>query len=107
MEGKIETLPCHLLHYGMPDISKQLKNLDRYTRYEADELKKKNRSFGYVKWTLFPLLIFLYRYVYQQGFRDGWRGFFLARYMAFYYFLSHSKLTEIEELNLERSPSGK
>jgi glycosyltransferase involved in cell wall biosynthesis len=107
VSGTVETLPCHLLHFGMPDISKQLKNLDRYTRYEADELKKNNRKFGYLKWLFFPLLIFLHRYLYLQGFRDGWRGFFLARYTAFYYFLSHSKLKEMEVLNLGKSPSGK
>jgi len=39
----------------------------------------------------------------MQGFRDGWRGFFLAVYMAFYYFLSWSKLKEIEVLNLDKN----
>jgi hypothetical protein len=39
-----------------------------------------------------------------QGFRDGWRGFFLAAYAGIYYFLSHSKLLEMETLKLEKSP---
>ena len=43
--GKIEMLDTHIIHHGMPNISKQLRNLDRYTRYEANELIKKNIKF--------------------------------------------------------------
>ena len=35
--GKLDT---YIIHKGMPNISKQLSNLNRYTKYEADELKK-------------------------------------------------------------------
>lgn len=102
--GEIMTLSSHILHYGMPNLSKQIKNLDRYTRYEADELKKKGKQFSCFRWLVFPWLVFGYRYLWQQGFRDGWRGFFLAAYAAFYYFISHSKLKELEELKLDKSP---
>jgi len=40
----------------------------------------------------------------MQGFRDGWRGFFLAIYAGFYYFISLTKLLEIEMLKLKKSP---
>jgi glycosyltransferase involved in cell wall biosynthesis len=46
--GETRTLKHHILHYGMPNISKQLHNLDRYTRYEADELRKHGKRF---RWT--------------------------------------------------------
>lgn len=105
VEGKTEDIETRILHYGMPDISKQIKNLDRYTRYEADELKKRNRRFSWIKWLIYPTLVFLHRYIWLQGFRDGWRGFFLARYAAMYYFISQSKLKELEELGLDKSPS--
>ena len=102
--GTIGILDTHLLHYGMPNISKQLSNLDRYTRYEADELKKGNIKFSFVKWILGPVYIFMRRYFLLQGFRDGWRGLFLAVYASFYFFLSHTKLLEIQLLKLDRSP---
>ena len=95
--GKIEHLDIKIIHNGMPSISKQLENLNRYTRYEADELKHKKIKFSMFRWILSPPLIFLKKYVLQQGFRDGWRGFFLAVYSAFYIFLSHAKLKEIEK----------
>jgi len=102
--GNCKTLPCLIMHYGMPNISSQLKNFDRYTRYEADGKNQKGRSFSYIKWLLFPVLIFLYRFFWLQGYRDGWRGLFLAVYNSFYYFVSQSKLKELEELKLDRSP---
>ena len=104
VSGAIELLDTPLVHYGMPNISKQLINLDRYTRYEADELNKSHKRFSYFKWLIGPPFVFLKRYIYLQGFRDGWRGFFLAIYASFYLFISHTKLLEIELLNLKRSP---
>ena len=35
--GKLDT---YIIHKGMPNISKQLSNLNRYTKYEAEELKR-------------------------------------------------------------------
>ena len=102
--GTIGILDTHLLHYGMPNISKQLSNLNRYTRYEADELKKRNIKFSFVRWILGPVYIFMKRYFLLQGFRDGWRGFFLAIYAGIYLFISHTKLLEIQLLKLKRSP---
>ena len=102
--GAIESLETPLIHHGMSNISKQLSNLDRYTRYEADELIKRNIKFSFMKWILGPIYIFIKRYFILQGFRDGWRGFFLAVYAGIYLFISHAKLKEIEILKLERSP---
>jgi glycosyltransferase involved in cell wall biosynthesis len=104
VSGEIGMLDTPLIHHGMPNISKQLSNLDRYTRYEADELAKKDISFSFFKWIFGPLFIFLKRYIFLQGFRDGWRGFFLAVYASFYIFVSHTKLLEIKLLQLDRSP---
>jgi glycosyltransferase involved in cell wall biosynthesis len=102
--GEVGALDTYLLHDGMPHIKKQISNLDRYTRYEADELQKNNIQFSFIKWILGPLFIFLKRYIYLQGFRDGWRGFFLAIFSSFYIFVSHVKLLEIKLLQLDRSP---
>ena len=97
-------LDTALIHHGMPNISKQLSNLDRYTRYEADELNKSNIKFSFVKWILGPIYIFMKRYFLLRGFRDGWRGLFLAVYAGIYLFISHAKLLEIQLLKLKRSP---
>jgi len=104
--GDVKILNTYIIHQGMPNISKQLSNLNRYTRYEADELKKRNRIFSITRWIISPPLIFLKKYIIQQGFRDGFRGFFLAVYTSFYVFLSHAKLRELEILELQKSKTS-
>jgi len=105
--GNVKVLNTSIIHHGMPNISKQLLNLDRYSRYEADELKKKNKNFSALRWILSPPLIFFKKYILQQGFRDGFRGFFLAAYSSFYVFISHAKLKEMEILGSKRETISK
>jgi glycosyltransferase involved in cell wall biosynthesis len=104
VRGEVQTLKHHIMHYGMPNISKQIRNLDRYTRYEADELRKQGVRFGWSRLILRPWFVFLYRYVWLKGFLEGWRGLIVCAYIGIYDFLSQAKLWELEELRLEQSP---
>jgi glycosyltransferase involved in cell wall biosynthesis len=102
--GRVETLRRDLLHYDIPHLGKPLGNLDRYTRYEADELRKKGVQFRWHQLLVRPLGVFLHRYLWLQGFRDGWRGLVICAYWSMYVFLTRAKLWEMEELSLESSP---
>jgi glycosyltransferase involved in cell wall biosynthesis len=102
--GGIGTLRHHVLHYGMTSISNQLGNMDRYTGYQADELKKRSRQFRWYHLTLRPLAIFAYYYLWQRGFTAGYRGLFIAALNASSDFWAHAKLWEIEALGLDASP---
>lgn len=102
--GKMQTLKGAILHDNMPHITKELRNFDRYTRYEADEMHKQSRRFHWHGLIVRPWIVFIHRFVWLQGFRDGWRGLIYSAYVAMYVFMSHAKLWEIEELGLERSP---
>jgi glycosyltransferase involved in cell wall biosynthesis len=102
--GRIETLRHDLLHYDIPVLAKPLRNLDRYTRYEADELKKHGSQFRWHHLLVRPCGAFLYRYLWLQGFRDGWRGLIICAYWSAYVFFSRAKQWEMEELQLQCSP---
>ncbi len=102
--GEVRELQGAILHQGMPSISKQLANLNRYTRYEADELAKQGRPFSAYRLLLHPWVVFAYRYFWQQGFRDGWRGLLFCAYTAIYTFLVWAKRWEMQELDLDHSP---
>jgi glycosyltransferase involved in cell wall biosynthesis len=103
-KGKVNTLRHHIMHYGMPNISRPLRNLDRYTRYEADEMRKHGTSFRWYRLILGPWLVFFNRYLLMRGFCEGWRGFIVCGYLAVYDFMSQAKLWELEELRLGSSP---
>jgi glycosyltransferase involved in cell wall biosynthesis len=102
--GEVRTLQGAILHQGMPTLARQIANLNRYTRYEADELLKQGRRFSAYRLLIHPWLIFAYRYFFQQGFRDGWRGFIFCAYTAFYSFLVWAKRWELDEIHLDQSP---
>jgi glycosyltransferase involved in cell wall biosynthesis len=102
--GEVRTLQHQILHHGMPYIGRQLRNLDRYTRYEANELRKRGAHFRGPHLVVRPCLVFLHRYLWLQGFRDGWRGFIFSAYVAIYDFLARARFWEMEELGLEWSP---
>jgi len=106
VSGRIDTLATPIHHYGMPDLSKQLSNMDRYTRYEADQMKAEGRRFRARQLLLRPPAVFLRRFLWKRGYLDGWRGFFVSTIIAANCFFAHAKLWELEELNLPKSPRG-
>jgi glycosyltransferase involved in cell wall biosynthesis len=99
--GEVGTFEKHILHYGMTSISKQLTNLDRYSRYQADELKKRGKRFSWTQLTLRPLAIFVYYYFYKLGFTAGYRGFLLSALSVTSDFWTHAKLREPDALHFE------
>jgi glycosyltransferase involved in cell wall biosynthesis len=102
--GTVGTLQRYVLHNDAPTIATRIRNLDRYTRYEADELRKRGRRFRWHDLVIRPWVAFGYRYLWLGGFKDGWRGFICAVYAAMYVFLSRAKLWELDVLDIERSP---
>lgn len=94
VEGETGTLTKHILHYGMPSISKQIVNLDRYTTYERDEKLKSGMRADLFRLLFHPPLVFAYRYLWLRGFLDGWRGLVLAMYTAVYDFVTIVKMLE-------------
>jgi glycosyltransferase involved in cell wall biosynthesis len=104
ISGKIDTLSHSILHNDAPCIAVRIRNLDRYTRYEADELCKKGIRFRWHDLVLRPSVAFFYRYFWLQGFREGWRGFVQCAYTGIYVFLTRAKLWELEVLSVKRSP---
>jgi glycosyltransferase involved in cell wall biosynthesis len=104
VEGEVRTLRHHVLHYGMDSISKQLSNVDRYSRYQADELRKRGKQFSWTQVVIRPLVVFGYYYFWRFGFTAGYRGLLVASVNATYDFWAHAKLWELETLDLPASP---
>lgn len=102
--GQVGQLKHHILHYGMPTIGKQLANIDRYTRYQADELKKRGKRFHWYHLVLRPFGIFAYYYFLKRGFAAGYRGLIVAANITTFDFYAHAKLWELQALNLKVSP---
>lgn len=104
VSGRVETLNHHILHFGMKSISNQLRNLDRYSRYQADELKKRGKRFRWTQLAVRPFAIFAYYFFWTRGFTVGYRGLLIAAINTTFDFWAHAKLWELEKFDLPASP---
>lgn len=104
VEGQVVLLRHHIVHYGMTSISKQLSNMDRYSRYQADELKKRGKRFRWHQLVFRPVLIFARTFFWERGFTAGTRGLLISAINATLDFWTHAKLWEIETFHLDASP---
>jgi glycosyltransferase involved in cell wall biosynthesis len=104
VSGRVGILRCHLLHHGMTSIGKQLGNIDRYSRYQADELNRQGKRFHWHHLALRPFAIFAYYYLWKRGFMAGYRGFLISAINATFDFWAYAKLWEIQAFGLTASP---
>ena len=104
VQGRVGTLQHHILHNGMSSISQQLDNLDRYARYQADQLKKRGKRFRWDHLVFRPFAIFAYYYLWKRGFTAGYRGLIVCAINSTFDFWVHAKLWELETFGLNTSP---
>lgn len=127
--GEAGYLRHEFLHYAYPDLSAWIEKHNRYTTWEAHAMEAKDE--GAVKASLFggpierrrwlkrfgrklplrPTLRFLYSYILQYGFLDGYPGFVMCRLLAWYEFMSLAKFRERRNLaeqgaHEERAPES-
>jgi len=93
----VDDLQNHIIHHDMTDLSAELQQFSRQVVvWESNELKKKNRHWHWWDVTLRPMAIFFLYYFKRSGFREGFRGFYLSVYKAFYSFMTYARLYEME-----------
>jgi glycosyltransferase involved in cell wall biosynthesis len=92
VDGRIETLPGHLLHETMPSLDEAIDKMNRYSSGRAlDQVRSGRRgsfggAIGHALWA------FLRGYLFKRGFLDGQLGLVLALYVAEGTYYRHLKL---------------
>lgn len=79
-----------MTHFNYTDPEQFVEKLNRYTSIEADQAP--DRRAGALRATWAGIREFGLRYVRLGGWRDGWRGYYLSVFMAFYRFLAVAKI---------------
>ena len=115
VQGPTGRLSCEIDHYAFPSVAVFVEKHNRYSNWEARvalsdksapsdsglqsarvaqrrRLKRLGRRLPFRS-----LLRFLYVYLWQRGFLDGWEGYYFARMHAFYEFLSVAKTYELKK----------
>jgi glycosyltransferase involved in cell wall biosynthesis len=94
---RVVQLQHHCIHEDLSDMSSELQQFARQVLiWESKQYFKENRRWRCWNVTLRPLALFLIYYFRHGGFREGFRGFYLSVYRAFYSFMVYSRLYEME-----------
>ena len=111
VQGSTGKLKSIMDHHAFPSIESFVEKHNRYSNWEAIveneqkekadliqhdgvKLKRKLRLF-FRKLPFRPVLRFIYVYIWQKGFLDGWAGYVFARLHGQYEFLSVAKAKEV------------
>jgi glycosyltransferase involved in cell wall biosynthesis len=121
VRGPTGRLHCEMDHYAFPTVEVFVEKHNRYSNWEARVSAERRLSGSAARISsgevgrrrqlkllsqrmpFRPLLRFLYIYVWQKGFLDGWEGYYFARLHAFYEFLSVAKTAEL--MRTKRAPN--
>jgi glycosyltransferase involved in cell wall biosynthesis len=100
VEGaRIKVLPFSgdnaIIHFNYVDSFHFIEKLNRYTSIEAKQAFERGEQITPLRAAVTGLREFLSRYLRAQGFRDGWRGFYLSVFMLFYRIAALAKLQEL------------
>lgn len=84
-----------LIHHNYVDVRQFIEKMNRYTEIEAQDLVSKGRRLSHAAAIASAGREFVRRYFRHRGYRDGWRGFYLAWLMAGYRLVTAAKLEQI------------
>jgi glycosyltransferase involved in cell wall biosynthesis len=113
VQGSTGRLRCEMDHYAFPTVEVFVEKHNRYSNWEARVSVERRLSGSAARISsgevgrrrklkqlsqrlpFRPLLRFLYIFIWQRGFLDGWEGYYFARLHAVYEFLSVAKTYEL------------
>ncbi len=91
IDGDAADLTGDLHHFTCASLEEHAGTMERYTTLAAEELRAQGRRSSALRVILSPPATFLKTYFLQQGFRDGHRGYLIAKMAARYVRLKHQK----------------
>jgi len=79
LRGKIGNLKNEIYHTAYKNLSEHFTRMDLYTSYDAEDLWKKGVRLCPINYPIYlflkPTFIFLRKYIFLGGFKEGVRGF--------------------------------
>jgi glycosyltransferase involved in cell wall biosynthesis len=121
VHGPTGRLKCEIEHDAFPTVEIFVEKHNRYSNWEARvaverelnsakrlshehvDLKRWLKNFA-KRLPFRPTLRFLYIYIWQKGFLDGWHGYHFARLHAIYEALTVAKTFELKQQLKKHSP---
>lgn len=106
VQGRLEDLPGHLLHYTDPTWPHYLAKLRSYSQESARRLYREGRRARLSDLVVRPAYQLLRTYLFQAGFLDGRAGWLLACGSAFHVFSKYAHLWDLHRQDSDAHPHG-
>lgn len=102
VNGPVDTLKGHLIHYTAPTFTRYLVNSNRYTSLTANQFKKQQLKLNLVNWFKYflvkPLSTFIKLYFRHLGILDRFPGFVFAFFSALHWPTAFIKYWQLKKI---------
>jgi len=109
IKGKTAVLKNDVLHYTYDDIQHYFRKFNLYTSFDALALKEQGFRITWLnmpsRFLLRPFGSFLKSYLLQKGWQDGFYGYLVSLYSAFYVMVKYMKLYEMQKVEGTNVPA--
>lgn len=95
VDGPVGYLKTPFQHYNSDNLEQFIQKNNLYTTLEAQKKFEGGERFNPLKTVFSPLRIFLFRYFWLRGYKDGALGLLLSALLALFNLFIHMKLWEI------------
>jgi glycosyltransferase involved in cell wall biosynthesis len=100
LPGRTVRVKADLLHNSFPTIESQLLKIAPYSTAFAKQAHARGKRFSAFNAVFRALWRFVRGYFFKLGFLDGYAGFYIALYQAYFTLYRYTRLKEIEEAQL-------
>ena len=98
VDGSVGRLRHEIRHYSYRDLSDHLARIDRYTTLMATQLLEDGRRAGPLDLVVHAPVAFFRNYLIRRGCVQGVPGLVVSLMNAYYVFLKHAKLWELQSV---------
>lgn len=90
-----EFLNADILHYSYNNLEEVIIQNNKFTTIQAQAMHLQGKKSNWFKILVNPCVAFINGYIFKLGFLEGWRGYFIAKSIAYQTFCKYIKLKSI------------
>lgn len=88
-------LNADILHYSYNSLDEVITQNNKFTNIQAKAMYHQGKKSSWLKILVNPCVAFITGYIFKLGFLDGWRGYFIAKSVAYQTFCKYIKLKSL------------
>jgi glycosyltransferase involved in cell wall biosynthesis len=96
VSGEVREVSEPMNHYSYTSLGQSVEKMNRYSSLLVDTLSSEHRRRWRRRIVTVPVKTFVRMFLFERGFREGWRGFVLSALTAYSMFWAYAKVGETD-----------